>query len=266
MDDVLRRLVRQHGPRPWKCHGKALDVLVEAMLAQNTSMHNAAEGYRRLRRDLPTWSRVMAAPVEQVQRGIAICGLSRMRARRLQALLRRIQEERGRLTLEWLGRLAPGKAYAYLMSFHGVGPKTAAYTLLFAFNMPLFPVDGGIVRLARRLRIVPARGSERRIVQAIERATAERPDRRYPLHVLMFRHAKTVCRPRNPRCDECRLLAICPTGQLRIRKLPPPKPELPYRKRRPPLAWRMSDGLNKGSDDAPSARGRVVRAIPLRGS
>jgi hypothetical protein len=39
----------------------------------------------------------------------------------------------------------------------------------------------------------------------------------YPLHVLMFEHAKAYCRPRNPKCRECQLVSLCPSGQLRLR-------------------------------------------------
>src|SRR4051812_25247593 len=68
--------------------GTGLDMLIEAMLSQNTNMINAQRGYRMLRRRFKSWTAVMNADVGEVQREIAICGLARMRARRLQALLR----------------------------------------------------------------------------------------------------------------------------------------------------------------------------------
>src|SRR3954466_11068003 len=78
--------------------GAGLDVLIEAMLSQNTNMSNARRGYRMLRRKFPTWTQVVNAPVAEVQREIAICGLARMRARRLQNLLRTIKEQQGKLS------------------------------------------------------------------------------------------------------------------------------------------------------------------------
>jgi hypothetical protein len=47
---IVRLLSRQHGPRAWRRHGRGLDVLVEAMLAQNTNLANSVAGYRQLRR------------------------------------------------------------------------------------------------------------------------------------------------------------------------------------------------------------------------
>src|SRR2546423_13038083 len=61
--------------------GAGLDTLVEAMLAQNTNMINATRGYRMLRRRFDSWAAVLAAPGGDVKRGIAVCGLARVRGR-----------------------------------------------------------------------------------------------------------------------------------------------------------------------------------------
>src|SRR3954464_7174106 len=101
---VLRGLVRMYGPvAPLKPRrGAGLDTLVEAMLAQNTNMANATRGYRMLRRRFGSWTQVMNADVRDVQREIAICGLARMRARRLQQLLRTVKQQRGGLSIDFL--------------------------------------------------------------------------------------------------------------------------------------------------------------------
>ena len=205
--------------------GAGLDTLVEAMLAQNTNMANATRGYRMLRRRFPTWARVMSAPVADVQREIAICGLARMRARRLQDLLRTIKGQRGRLSIEFLADQPVKDAFDYLMSFHGIGPKTAAFTLLFGFGHAVLPVDNGILRVVRRLRLVRPRArdleAERTLSPLIARGA------HHPTHVLLFRHAKQRCRPRNPKCGECALLKICPHGQRVVRHRPPARDAAP---------------------------------------
>ena len=200
--DVLRRLESEYGPHEWSPRGRPLDVLVSVVLSQNTSWTNAKEGFRRLKRDLPTWEKVLAAPVAEVQRPIGVCGLGRMRAFRLQAMLRRIKAERGRLSLAFVGRMPVGEAAAYLSGFHGVGPKTVACTLLFAFGMPVFPVDNGILRVVRRLGVVRAKIKDAEAAAIVERATT--PAMRYPLHVLTYRLAKDACRPKNPKCEDVR--------------------------------------------------------------
>jgi len=247
---VLAALARMYGavaPLRRK-RGAGLDTLVEAMLAQNTNMVNATRGYRMLRRRFPKWAAVMNAPVGDVQREIAICGLARMRARRLQALLRTILERRGALSLDFLAKRPVDEAFAYLMSFFGIGPKTAAFTCLFGFGQPLLPVDNGVLRVVRRLGLVRAKARDleaQRVLSPLIRAGDH-----HPLHVLTFRHAKERCRPRNPKCDECRLLAICPYGGRKVKHRPREVDAEDVRRRTAPMARFVSAGLVRhGGDD-----------------
>jgi endonuclease-3 len=247
---VLRGLVRMYGPvAPLKPRrGAGLDTLVEAMLAQNTNMANASRGYRMLRRRFDSWTKVMNAPIGDVQREIAICGLARMRARRLQDLLRTIKQQSRGLSLDFLADQPTPAAFAYLMRFYGVGPKTAAFTLLFAFNHPLLPVDNGVLRVLRRVRLVRSKArdleAERTLSPLIARGA------HHPTHVLLFRHAKERCRPKNPKCDDCALLKLCPHGQRVLRHRPPtPGTEPPPKRRKAPLARFASAGIIKHPED-----------------
>jgi endonuclease III len=216
---IDRLLERMHGRQVREHTGTGLDMLVEAMLAQNTNLSNALAGYKQLKRAFPTWNKVLAASVADVQRHIAICGLARMHARRLQALLRRLKDEHGKLSIDFLANMDVRSAEEHLLSFHGIGPKTAGYTLLFAFGMPIFPVDNGILRVARRLRLVRLIARDAEAGKVLAQLTP--PKRVYSLHVLMFTHSKKLCRPKNPKCDECLLLDLCPHGQRRMKHRPP---------------------------------------------
>jgi endonuclease-3 len=240
---ILRRLERTHGRRTWRSSGPCLDELVYAMLSQNTNLANADSGYRQIRRRFPNWTAVMNAELSDVQRQIAVCGLARMRARRLQAILRTIKQQRGKLDLQFLADMEPADAYAYLTGFHGIGPKTAAYTLLFSLGVPMFPVENGILRMTKRLRLVRQKARDEETSRTLE--SLSRPGHRYALHVLMFAHAKQMCRPRNPKCGECALVDRCPHGQRRLRHAPP-APDEPAPRRRPVILSRFaSDGVPK---------------------
>jgi endonuclease III len=244
---VQRRLEQMYGRRAWSRGGSGLDVLVEAMLAQNTNMANATSGYRQLRRRFRSWTQVMNAPVDEVQRQITICGLARMRARRLQDLLRIIRTQRGKLDVQFLRDEDPRAAFEWLTGFHGIGPKTAAFTLLFAFEHPVLPVDKGVLRVLRRTRLVRPKArdaeAEAKLSPLIGRG------RHYPMHVLLFTHAKQRCRPKNPKCDECKLLEMCPHGKRRVRHAPPEQPEefVKVRRRAAPLARFASAGILRSS-------------------
>lgn len=246
---MLRGLERMYGTRSAPTKERGLDVLVEAMLAQNTNMANATRGFKQLRRELPTWSKVLAAPVEAVQRNIAICGLARMRAARLQDLLKRVKAERGKLDIEFLRNMPVAEAYAWLTSFHGIGPKTAATTMLFGFDAPVLPVDNGVLRVVRRLRLVAPKARDALVERAL--SPLVRVGDHYATHVLLFTHAKQRCRPKNPRCDDCALLKVCPFGQRRVKHRPgeDAKQTISVLRSRPKVLSRfVSDGLPKDGE------------------
>jgi endonuclease-3 len=188
-------------------------VLVDTILSQNTSAANSDAGFRQLRRRFRSWNRVADAPVEEVERHIRVSGLSNQKAPRIQSILRTIRDQRGTIDLQFLKEMPDEEAYAYLRSFPGVGPKTAACTLLFAFNKALFPVDTHIHRIARRLGLV---GPKATAEQTHDLLTPRiEPKDRYELHVLLIEHGRKTCKAINPRCDACVLLKTCPFGQQR---------------------------------------------------
>ena len=246
---ILKGLVRMYGAvKPLRCRrGAGLDTLVEAMLAQNTNMINATRGYRMLRRRFDSWAAVLAAPVGEVQREIAVCGLARMRARRLQALLGTVLEQRGSLSLDFLAKRPVEEAFDYLMSFHGIGPKTAAFTCLFGFGHPLLPVDNGVLRVVRRLGLVRAKARDLEAERVLSPLIGAGDH--HPTHVLTFRHAKERCRVRNPKCGECRLLSLCPYGRRKVEHRPSEVDAVEVKRRKAPIALYISAGLVKHEEE-----------------
>ena len=211
MTRLLALLRKAYGPRPPQCWGDGVAVLVDTVLSQNTSAANSDAGYRQLRRRFRSWNQVADAPVEEVERHIRVSGLSNQKAPRIQAILRRIREQRGKINLQFLATMPDEEAYAYLRTFPGVGPKTACCTLLFAFNKALFPVDTHIHRIARRLGLVGPKATAEQTHDAL--TPKIRPADRYELHVLLIEHGRKTCRAINPRCDDCVLLKWCPYGR-----------------------------------------------------
>ena len=223
MKRLLAALRRAYGPRPPQCWGDGVSMLVDTILSQNTSAANSDAGFRQLRRRFPSWNQVADAPVGEVERHIRVSGLSNQKAPRIQAILRTIRAQRGRIDLQFLADLPDGEAYAYLRSFPGVGPKTAACTLLFAFNKALFPVDTHIHRIARRLGLVGPKATAERAHDELTPRIA--PPDRYETHVLLIEHGRKTCRAINPRCDDCVLLERCPFGRQRVKAGEPPRAE-----------------------------------------
>ena len=97
-----------------------------------------------------------------------------------------------------------------LTSFPGVGVKTANILLLFSFGLPAFPVDTHILRVTKRLGLVPAAATLAKAALLLE-PHVETGDHG-PLHLNLIRLGREVCKPRNPLCAGCPLLPVCPEG------------------------------------------------------
>ena len=233
---ILSLLRQTYGPRTPRIWGDCVGVLVDTILSQNTSAANSAAGYRQLRRRFRSWNQVADAPVEEVERHIRVSGLSRIKAPRIQAILRQIRSERGKIDLQFLAQMEEDAAYDHLRRFAGVGPKTAHCTLLFAFGMAMFPVDTHIHRIAIRLGLVDQRTTAEQVSALLKPLIP--PEDRYEMHVLLIEHGRKTCRAMSPKCDVCALLKMCPTGKRNLleRGAPPFRTDanhLPQRAQRP---------------------------------
>eukprot|EP01107_Rhizomastix_libera_P016801 TRINITY_DN724_c0_g1_i3.p1 TRINITY_DN724_c0_g1~~TRINITY_DN724_c0_g1_i3.p1 ORF type:complete len:110 (-),score=22.41 TRINITY_DN724_c0_g1_i3:68-397(-) len=95
-----------------------------------------------------------------------------------------------------------------LLSFDGVGPKTAACVMLFSLGRNNFPVDTHIHRIVRRLGIVPKEMDRIKTQEMMNKIVPEKWI--YPGHLLIIKHGRTTCKAINPDCSNCCLTKICP--------------------------------------------------------
>ena len=225
---VIRRLERTFTRQVWQRWGDGLEELVGTILSQHTSNINSGRAYDRLAArfsikskpgdDSPTvdWNAVADAPIGAIEQAIRCAGLSRVKSNVIRDILRRIRADRGELSLEFLADWPVEQARAYLTSLRGIGPKTAACILLFSFHQPILPVDTHIHRIAIRLGLIGRRVSAEDAHLELERIVP--PRQFYNFHILLIKHGRTICRARRPRCHDCPLLSICPTGPNLIRR------------------------------------------------
>jgi endonuclease-3 len=196
-------------------HHAPLDELVLTVLSQNTNDRNRDVAYARLRARFPDWQAVLAAPVEEVEEAIRPGGISRVKSRRIQAILATITEESigkpGTLDLAPLATAPREEAIEQLERLPGVGRKTAACVLLFSWDRPELPVDTHVYRVASRLGLIRPKASFEEAHDVL-RALSDPADV-YELHVNMIRHGRRICTARNPGCRECPLLRLCPYGR-----------------------------------------------------
>src|SRR5271167_2949951 len=141
-------------------HDHPIAELVLTVLSQSTNDRNRDVAYLRLRKRLASWEDVMLAPVAEVEEAIRPGGISKVKSARIQAILLGIAEDprdpTGRLSLDWLPRVPVSQARDYLLTLPGVGRKTAACVLLFAYGMRDVPVDTHVSRVGTRIELLPA--------------------------------------------------------------------------------------------------------------
>lgn len=208
---IHRRLVARYGERPVRARLDPVAELVSTILSQNTSDRNRDRAFARLRERFPTWEAVRDAPPQEVEEAIRPAGLAALKTPRIQAALRRITAEQGRLNLDFLAAMPLEEARAWLMSLEGVGPKTAAIVLLFAFGRPAFPVDTHIHRVSRRLGLIAPDTTREGAHRQLEALLP--PEIYATFHLNLIAHGRETCHPRRPACGACVLVDLCPSRQ-----------------------------------------------------
>jgi len=205
---LLRRLSGRYG-RPVHARRRApLDSLIATVLSQNTTDSNSGRAFAQLKERFPNWEEVAEAPPAQIAAAIRSGGLADIKARRIKRLLRRIEEDRGALDLGFLRRLPLDQAREYLTGLPGVGPKTAACVLLFSLRRPVFPVDTHVLRVSKRLGLIPPTTTMERAHDIYREMLA--PDQMLGLHLGLVQHGRETCKARRPQCGRCVLSELCP--------------------------------------------------------
>ncbi|MGH2621740.1 MAG: endonuclease III domain-containing protein, partial [Anaerolineales bacterium] len=148
---IHRRLLKAYGEPTWRDRKPPVDELVSTILSQNTNDLNRDRAYLTLRDRFPSWEAVRDAKPRQVVSAIRVAGIANQKGPRIQAALRAITDERGRIELDFLKKQAPEAVREWLQQIKGVGPKTAAIVMQFALDMPAFPVDTHIHRVSGRI-------------------------------------------------------------------------------------------------------------------
>ncbi|KAI8958292.1 DNA glycosylase [Daldinia sp. FL1419] len=181
-----------------------LDALVRTILSQNTSNKNST----RAKLDMDEvygsenseerWAAIAAGGPAKLEKAIARGGLGGVKSRVIVDILNQVKQRYDKYSLDHLLGLEAGgddeEAMRELISFRGVGPKTASCVLLFCVGRASFAVDTHVHRLTGMMGWRPASASRD---EAFAHLDARVPDElKYGLHVLFIEHGRT--------CPECK--------------------------------------------------------------
>jgi endonuclease-3 len=220
---IRERLREVYGIPLMRPHGDPIAELVLTVLSQSTNDRNRDVAYLRLRERFASWEQVRDAAVAEVEEAIRPGGISKVKSVRIQAILRAISDQpgppgvtpaaraaqTGELSLDWLSDAPLEQARDYLVALPGVGRKTAACVLLFAYGLHDVPVDTHVSRVGMRLRLLQPGAPFEHLHDQMLALTP--PGQELELHVNLLRHGRRTCHARSPVCSECALARMCPS-------------------------------------------------------
>lgn len=196
------------GPQYWWPGETAIEIVVGAVLVQNTNWQNVEKAIANLQDSgVLSFEALVAMPTEQLAEYIRPSGFFNVKAKRLKALLGMIDEY---YSGELDGLLEDGlwEAREKLLSVKGVGQETADSILLYAAHQPIFVVDAYTHRVFSRHNLLDEE-TDYSTIQEIFMGNLEEDVQIYnEYHALIVAVAKRYCKKTKPLCDSCPLRDI----------------------------------------------------------
>lgn len=174
-----------------------LDALVRTILSQNTSDANSTRAKKSMDKvygSSDKWDAIVAGGQAKLQEAIKCGGLSAVKSKVIISILNQSYEKYGKYSLDHLHQASSEDAMREMISFQGVGPKTASCVLLFCLQRESFAVDTHVWRITGLLGWRPKAASRDETYAHLDVMVPD--EDKYGLHILLVTHGK--------RCEECK--------------------------------------------------------------
>lgn len=202
--EVFERLFAALGPQHWWPADTPFEVVVGAILTQNTAWKNVKQAIGKLReQDLLTLEALLLLPQHDLATLIRASGYYNQKARKLKDFCEHLQNH-------WQGNLEHflsqdmERLRAELLSLRGIGPETADSIILYAAHQPSFVVDTYTYRIFHRHGRVPEAIGYEDLRSFFMEALPPDVPRFQEYHALLVRTGHLYCR-RTPSCEVCPL-------------------------------------------------------------
>lgn len=203
--DIYQALYDFFGPQHWWPGETPLEILVGAVLTQNTNWQNVSKAIANLKRDrLLTLDALVQLATPTLAEKIRPSGYYNLKAVRLQNLLRHITAAAGSVE-EYFHDRGTATLREELLAIKGIGPETADSILLYAGEKPTFVVDAYTHRILNRHGLI-ADESDYHELQSLFLDHLPEDVRLFnEYHALIVQTGKEFCRKSSPRCEGCPL-------------------------------------------------------------
>ena len=193
------------GPQSWWPAKTPFEVIVGAILTQNTNWTNVERAIANLRREHLLSPRAMErVSPSHLASLIRSSGYFRQKAKKLKAFVRFLRDEYSG-SLKRMFQTPTAELREQLLAVHGIGPETADSILLYAGAKEIFVVDAYTKRILSRHGWVGDKATYEEMRTLVESHLPRDVSRYNEFHALLVNVGKNWCRPRDPRCSECPL-------------------------------------------------------------
>ena len=201
-------LFKFYGPQGWWPAASHFEMMIGAVLTQNTSWRNAEIALSRLRNSDKLNPMSILEPSDcELWALIRPSGFYKNKARTLRAVAcyyMNIGNSFNEFTIAEMNNLR-----SQLLSIKGIGQETADDIILYAAKLPSFVIDSYTIRVLGRLSIAPTSKSYSYYKNFIEQNLDRDVELWGEFHALLDTHAKYFCTKDSPKCDSCCLWSIC---------------------------------------------------------
>ena len=203
--EIYEILLKHFGPQAWWPGETPFEVMVGAVLTQNTNWTNVSRAIDNLKKEnLLLFGKMHELPVELLAEKIRPAGYFNLKAGRLKNLLNFIGGEYNG-SLEDMFKEDAVSLREKILTVKGIGPETADSILLYAGNMPVFVVDTYTHRIFCRHAIIAEEDGYYEIQDYFMLSLPEEIELFNEYHALIVRLGKEFCKKSKPLCKKCPL-------------------------------------------------------------
>ena len=205
LESIYRKLSSHFGRQHWWPADSAFEVMVGAMLTQNTSWSNVEKAIANLKQHkVLTPRKLYHLPDKTLARLIRPAGYYNLKTKRLKEFLRFFLNDYG-ASIKKLSGAGLTVLRRELLAVKGVGPETADSILLYALHKPVFVIDAYTKRILCRHKLLKE-GAAYEEAQKIFTAALPQDAKLFnEYHALLVALGKNYCAKAKPKCAACPL-------------------------------------------------------------
>jgi len=204
---IYNQLLEHFGHQHWWPADTKFEVIVGAILTQQTSWKNVERAIENLKKNnLLEPKKLFQMQVKRLENLIKPCGFFKLKAKRFRSFLKFfINNYDG--NLEKMFKSPLNELRKNLISVHGIGPETCDSILLYAGEKLVFVVDAYTIRLCERYPIIKSKDYEE-VKEFFEKNLEKDVNLFKEFHALIVELGKNYCKTK-PVCNQCPLRGDC---------------------------------------------------------